>query len=44
MRTKRPNTTSLDNRLTDGADVVNVTLRPLSTPQKEFLVIISVRG
>jgi hypothetical protein len=37
----------LDNRFTDGAEVVRLTHRPHSTPQKHFfilLVLISLRG
>jgi hypothetical protein len=34
----------LDNRLTDGGEVVSSTRRPLFILQEEFLVIISVRG
>jgi hypothetical protein len=34
----------LDNRLTDGGEVVSPSHRPRSTPQKHFLVLISVRG
>jgi hypothetical protein len=38
----------LDNELIDGSDIVRLTNRPLSTPQKYFsflsLVLISVRG
>jgi hypothetical protein len=37
------NTTVLDNRLTDGGEVVSPTLRPPFTPGI-FLVLISVRG
>jgi hypothetical protein len=33
----------LDNRLTDGGEV-SITHRPLFTPQKYFLVLISVRA
>jgi hypothetical protein len=33
----------LDNRLTDGGEVVSLTTRPHSTSQKPFLVLISVR-
>jgi hypothetical protein len=34
----------LDNRLTDGCELVSVTRRSLFTPQKDFLVLISARG
>jgi hypothetical protein len=34
----------LDNRLTDGGEFVSLTRRSRSTPQKHFLVLISVRG
>jgi hypothetical protein len=34
----------LDIRITDGGEVVSLTRRPRSTPQKRFLVLISVRG
>jgi hypothetical protein len=34
----------LDNILTDGGEVFGITRRPRSTPQKRFLVLISVRG
>jgi hypothetical protein len=34
----------LDNRFTDGGKVVSLTSRPLSTPQKYFLVFISVEA
>jgi hypothetical protein len=34
----------LDNRLTDGGEVVSIMLRPHFKPQKDFLVLISVRG
>jgi hypothetical protein len=34
----------LDNRLKDGCAVVSLMRRPRSTPQKHFLVLISVRG
>jgi hypothetical protein len=33
----------LDNRLADGGEIVNLTRRPRFTPQKHFLVVISVR-
>jgi hypothetical protein len=33
-----------NNRLTDGGKSVSLTHRPRSTPQKHFLVLISVRG
>jgi hypothetical protein len=33
----------IDNQLTDGGKVVSLMLRPCSTPQKHFLVLISVR-
>jgi hypothetical protein len=33
----------LDSRLTDGCQVVYLTRRPLFTPQKHFLIHISVR-
>jgi hypothetical protein len=34
----------LDNRLTDGGEVVSLTLQPHSSPQKHFLVLVSVTG
>jgi hypothetical protein len=34
----------VENRLTDGSEVVSLTRRPCSAPQKHFLVLISVRG
>jgi hypothetical protein len=34
----------LDDRLTDGDEVVSLTRRPCSSPQKYFLVLIYVRG
>jgi hypothetical protein len=34
----------LDNRLTDGGEVVSLTRRPPFTPPGRFLVLISVRG
>jgi hypothetical protein len=34
----------LDNRLTDGGEVVSLTRRPPFTPRGRFLVLISVRG
>jgi hypothetical protein len=34
----------LDNRLTDGGEVVSPTRRPPFTPPGRFLVLISVRG
>jgi hypothetical protein len=34
----------LDKRLTHGGEIVSLTGRPRSTPQKHFLVLISVRG
>jgi hypothetical protein len=34
----------LDNRLTDGGEVVSIMRWPRPTPQKHFLVLISVQG
>jgi hypothetical protein len=34
----------LNSRLGDGGKVVSLTLRPRFTPQKHFLLLISVRG
>jgi hypothetical protein len=34
----------LDNQLTDGGEVVSIKRRPRFTPQKDILVLISVRG
>jgi hypothetical protein len=34
----------LDNRLTDGDEVVSLTRRPYSVPHKHFLVLISVEA
>jgi hypothetical protein len=34
----------LESRLTGGGKVVSLTLRPRSTPEKHFLLLISVRG
>jgi hypothetical protein len=34
----------LDSRLSDGGEVVSVTHRPRSTPQKYFLLVIPVTG
>jgi hypothetical protein len=43
-RTKWSNTTGIDNRLTHGGEVGSFTLLLSSTPQKYFLVPISVRS
>jgi hypothetical protein len=41
---KRLNTTDLDNRLTEGGEVVSLTRRRPFTPPGRSLVLISVRG
>jgi hypothetical protein len=33
----------LDNRLTDDGEIVSLTLRPRSTSQKHFQILVSVR-
>jgi hypothetical protein len=40
---KRLNTTLLDNRLTDGGEVISLMRRPPLTPPERFLMLISVK-